>query len=159
MSKARQKFSPRVVKAAEQMWEHVRRGISFQIPASDSSDDLTTRAVLCLQQRHPECPVTMLQSRVVVVGRMSGQALVSPEAMQLLKNSGYIPEPAAAVSIEKFLDDQRGFMERVGVVPEEAVARAQAEQAQRDSVSVGAGGSAPSALPRLPADIAPGAEP
>ena len=141
MSKAHQKFSPRVQKAADEMWEYVRRGVTFEIPAALSKDDLTTRAVLCLQQKHPECPVTMLQSRVVVVGRMKSQALVSPEAMKVLEQAEFFPKQE--LSLEKFLDAQKDFMLRAQVDPDAAVAKAQGEQAARDAITVGSAPAAP----------------
>ncbi len=163
-----QKFSPRVQQAADQMWDYVRRGVTFEVPAALSTDDLTTRAVLCLQQKHPECPVTMLQSRVVVVGRMKAQALVSPEAMKLLESADYVPEPEKAINPVAFIEQQKDFMLRSRADPEVAVRRAQLEQAARDGIVLSPEekifaqpkpSDEPAPVIVLPPDIAPGAEP
>ncbi len=161
------------------MWDYVRRGVSFEIPASLSTDDLTTRAVLCLQQKHPECPVTMLQSRVVVVGRVKSQALVSPEAMKLLEQADFFPKAEKAINHIDFIEQQKDFMMRNDVNVDAAVKRAMLEQQKRDGIELSpedkifiAEAEAPTeepavkaaapvevTIPAGPIDILPGAQP
>ena len=137
------KYSSRVRQAAEQMWSNVQQGLAFEIPASLSTDDATTKALLCLQEMHPDCPVSMLQSRSIIVGHVKTAQGVSKEAWAVLDRADYFPSAQKARSSEAFLAQQEQFMRRTltglsggreeyGV--DALVAKAQAEQAARDAM-------------------------
>ena len=137
------KYSATVRKAAEQMWAVVEKGIAFEVPASLSTDDNTTKAILCLQEMHPDCPVSMLQSRVVVIGHVKTAQGVSNQAWEMLEQGGYFPDAQKAANAEAFLSQQERFMRRTLTGLEGGheehdvdalVAKAQAEQAARDAI-------------------------
>lgn len=140
------KYPRRVREAAQQMWDAVKKGYAFEIPASLSTDDATTKAVLCLQEMHPDCPVAMLQSRGIVIGKAKTAAGVSQEAWGILAKHDYFPDPNKAASAEKFIEQHEAFMQRNLTGPlggredktvEDLVREAQEKQAAHDMLVVG----------------------
>lgn len=125
----------RAIEAAEQMWKALCMGNTFEVPASLSTDDATTQAILILRKRHPEVLMNMLQSRGVVftLGKPGG---VGPGAWSLLAQNGYFPEPQ--LSPELFLASHAKFMRQTAHVdPEESVRKAQGEHAARNAILAG----------------------
>ena len=125
----------RAVEAAEQMWKALCMGNTFEVPASLSTDDLTTQAILILRKKHPEVLMNMLQSKGVVF-TLGKPSAVGAGAWGVLAQNGYFPEPQLAP--ELFLASHAKFMRQTAHIdPEQAVKLAQREHAKRNAISVG----------------------
>jgi hypothetical protein len=133
--RAKFKYGARAVKAAEEMRRHVVQGKAFEIPAAMSTDDVTTKAVLCLQELYPDIPV-IYQSRGIIVGLVERTMKVSKEAWAQLKGSGYFSPAEAAGRAEAFLDRHTQFINRNEQNVDENVKEAQRRQAVRDAIVV-----------------------
>lgn len=138
--RVKMQFSKRVREAAMQMYAHVQRGASFEIPSAASKDDLTVRAVMCLRQMYPEVPV-VYQARGIIIGHVDKTMKVSDAAWGMMKKGRYMPEAGLAQSPEAFLNDQAAFLAGQGLDFGEEVKEGQRRQAERDRIVL-AGGSA-----------------
>lgn len=125
----------RAIEAAAQMWRALCMGNTFEVPASLSTDDLTTQAIFILRKKHPEVLMNMLQSKGVVL-TLGKPVAVGTGAWGVLEQSGYFPE--AQLSPELFLASHAKFMRQTAHVdPEQAVKQAQKEHAGRNAIAVG----------------------
>lgn len=132
------KFSRRVRDAANQMYQHVQAGRTFEVPHGPGTDDLTTRAVLCLRQMHPEVPL-VFQARTVIIGRVDKTAKVSGAAWDQLKKGNYLPEAQLAHNPEAFLAEQAAFIQGQGLDRSEEIKEGQRRQAERDRIVMSGG--------------------
>lgn len=140
--KVKMKYSSRVRKAAAEMFAHVRRGISFEVPNGRGSDDLTTRAVLCLRELYPEQVDVVYQSRGIIIGPVKKtMSKVSDDGWKNLDKGKYLPEAALAHNPERFLDDQHAWATMQGLNRDEEADEGQRRQAERDRI-VMTGGNA-----------------
>lgn len=117
------------------MWKALCMGNTFEVPASLSTDDVTTQAILVLRKKHPQVLVNMLQSRGVVL-TLGKPTTVGTGAWGVLAQGGYFPE--AALPAELFLASHAKFMRQTAHInPEEAVKRAQKDDAKFNAIAVG----------------------
>lgn len=124
----------RATEAARQMWTALCLGNTFEVPASLSTDDLTTQALLILRKKHPQVLVNMLQSRGIVL-TLGRPAAVASGAWGHLDSAGYFPQ--ADLPPELFFARHAKFMrETASIDPEQAVKKAQVENAKRNAVTV-----------------------
>lgn len=143
--RAKFKYGAKAVEAAKQMRRHVMLGKAFEIPATQSQDDLTTKSVLCLQELWPDTPV-IFQSRGWIIGMVEQTMKVSKEAWGELKKAGYFPPAEAAKNAEAFLTKHEQFVTaQNGQDIELNIKEGQRRQAARDAIVVGAA-SAPTKL-------------
>lgn len=133
MLRAKFKYGAKVLAAAQQMRKHVVQGKAFEIPAAMSTDDATSKAVLCLQELYPEVPV-VFQSRGLVIGMVEQTMKVSKGAWDELKKAGYFAPADAAKNAEAFLDKHTEFINRNEQSVEENVKEGQRRQAARDAI-------------------------
>lgn len=125
----------RATEAADQMWKALCMGNTFEVPASLSTDDVTTQAILVLRKKHPEVLVNMLQSRGIVL-TLGKPTAVGGGAWSVLAQGGYFPE--AQLSPELFFASHAKFMRQTANIdPEQAVKRAQKEDAKFNAITVG----------------------
>ena len=128
------KFSRRVREAAKQMYAHVQLGKTFEVPNGQGTDDLTTRAVLCLRQLHPNDVKVMYQARGVLIGPLHKTAKIADGTMQVLEKGRYLPEAQLAHHPEAFMADQNAWLVNQGLVREDEVKEGQRRQAERDRI-------------------------
>lgn len=140
MSKRTDSRNKRISDAADQMWGALKMGNTFEVGATLSTDDDTTRAVLLLRKRHPEVLTTMLQTKALVL-TLGRTATVSEGAWGTLAKAGYFPD--AKESTDMFLAQHAQFMRRNDTDPEEASRIALEEDRKRNAVTVGGVGVAP----------------
>lgn len=111
----------------------------MEVPASLSTDDLTTQAVLVLRQQHPDVVVTMLQSKGMVL-TVKGNSKVganfkgSDQAWNWLEANGHMP--STELSPEQLLGAHEAFIRRADLDPGVAVDEAQRESQQHNAVVV-----------------------
>lgn len=118
------------------MWEQVRRGFKFEIPASLSTDDDLAQAVALLQKEHPEVQVSSYGARGVVVGMQSSERdmRISKEAFAGLDAGGYFAPRGS--DLENFLAAHERWMRGQGLDPEEQVKEAQEQEKKRTRIEV-----------------------
>lgn len=136
MSKTRGDRKSRLKQAAQQMWEQVRKGFKFEIPASLSTDDDLAQTVAILQREHPEVQVSSYGARGIVIGMQSNakDMRISQEAFAGLDAGGYFAPRAA--DLENLLASHERWMRSQGLDPEEQVKEAQEQEKKRTRIEV-----------------------
>ena len=133
--RTKMKYSSRVRKAAEEMFAYVRRGMSFEVPNGRGSDDLTTRAVLCLRELYPEQVDVVYQARGIIIGPVKRtMSKVSDDGWKNLDKGKYLPEAALAHNPERFIDDQHAWAAMQGLNRDAEADEGQRRQAERDRI-------------------------
>lgn len=133
-------------KAAEQMWNYIKRGVSLEVPFSKDPKDPATLAVMELQRKHPEVRLKVYQSRGVVVGMHSAgvpnaRGPVSPEAWEGLKRGGYHGLDGQQLSnadVEANLDAHVAWMNAQGLDPNVGEKEAKEAEMEKHSIVLGA---------------------
>lgn len=123
----------RASRAADEWWKALVTGVTVEVPAEHSTDDLTTQSILILRERHPQVVMTMLQSRSLVL--TLGKGRVGGGAWAELEKGGYFPD--SRVSADEFFGAHAAFMRRNGLDPEEAQRKAREEDRARHTIVVG----------------------
>lgn len=138
------RYTKRQREAAKQMWAVIRTGVSFEVPASLSTDDDTMKAVQCLCNQHPEVATAerspngtmgspiILQSRGIVVG-LRKTMQIGPAAAQVLEAYGYTPDASGTLT-ELLAAHEQFITARSGLTPKEAVRQAQQESMERNKI-------------------------
>ncbi len=124
----------RAAQAADEWWKALLSGVTVEVPAAHSTDDLTTQSILILRERHPQVICTMLQSRSLVL-TLGKAEKVGGEAWAQLEKGGYFPD--SRVSAEELFGTHARFMRRNGEDPEEALRKARDEDRARHAITVG----------------------
>lgn len=144
MSKKTDGRNKRISEAADQMYAALKLGNTFEVGASLSTDDDTTRAVLLLRKRHPDVITTMLQTKAIVL-TLGREASVSEGAWGTLAKAGYFPDPKE--STDMFLAQHAKFMRRNDMDPEQAARTALEEDRKRNAVSISSPSESEAATP------------
>lgn len=123
----------RAAQAADEWWKALRGGVTVEVPAIHSTDDLTTQSILILRERHPQVICTMLQSRSIVLS-IGKAGKVGGEAWGQLEKGGYFPE--AQLGADDFFGTHAAFMRRNGEDPEVAQRKALEADRERHAITV-----------------------
>lgn len=136
------RYSKRQRQAAKEMWAEIRTGVSFEVPASLSTDDDCMKAIELMCKQHPEvvmgqrsagangAPVTF-QARGIIVGLRSS-IRASLDAKEVLSQFGYMPDVNNVV--EMLSAQERFIRQSGGLTPEQAVKEAQLASADRNRI-------------------------
>jgi len=132
----------RMKEAAKQMWDLLKRGYNFEVPLLFDKNDLTVRAIVELQRRHPQVQLRMYQSRGMVMGLFRGEGQrgnvsVSDDVLNLLNKSGHIGQGYTTMKAEDLLGSHEAFLLSQHLDPKQQEKDSQAERAARDAISVG----------------------
>ena len=125
--------SDRASKAADQWWAALLTGIKVELPASHSTDDLTTQSILILRERHPEVVVT-LQSRTLILS-IGKTGPVSDFAWSQLAKGGYFPDSTLPPEM-LFAHHARFMRENAGLDPNTALEEAREADRARHAIVI-----------------------
>lgn len=121
--------------AADQMWQVLVKGCTFEVPAVHSTEYDVTQAVLTLCKKHPEVITKVLQSKSMVLSLgKQAPAKVSELAWQQLNKGGYLPDNQ--LSPELLFAQHASFQRRNDIDPDEAQAQVLAKERERNAVTV-----------------------
>jgi hypothetical protein len=134
LDKWRQKA--RATKAAEELWDVVRRGILLEIPLVFDQSDVTMQAIAILTQQHPQVELRYMLAKGLVLGIHTGNdgKKFSREALEMLHKGGNLK--SGALSVEQLLTEQEAWLRSQGMDPAEQEKKAQEERMAREAISV-----------------------
>ena len=132
----------RVNEAAQQMWNFIRRGYTFEVPLILDRNDLTLAAIVKLQKNHPEVELRMYQSKGLVLGIFRSPSLVGPNkiapgTLDFLARQGNIGAGHETITAEEILADHEAFLRRQGLDPQQMEREAQEARMKEEAITVG----------------------
>lgn len=130
------RVSPRVRKAADQFWDAIQRGYTFEVPFSLDANDEAMQAVWLLFRLHPNVPRIVRQSRGFVLTDPAN-IKASQQAHDFMWKGGQYAKPDLFLAdVRKLIQGQADFLTQQGLDPTEQADEAKRAEQEKHALTV-----------------------